>query len=89
MMFKNKSFRVYLVMTICAITMLVLTVINLLTFNPKNLLIDALALILTLALIFEKYAKDHQLSKAVNIVNWTVLVLVFISIAAESNILFK
>lgn len=57
--------------------------------NPKAGSINLIAALMFAMLTFRKYSVDRKMGRAITILNWVILLFIFVAIAAESGFIYK
>lgn len=87
---KNKvNVQFYTVMIAGLCVAVCLSVYQFTKFQTHAALISLIAAGMFVMIIAHKYLVDKDLGKALKVLNWIILLFVFICIAAESGALFK
>lgn len=87
---KNKvNIQFYVIMIISLCTALSLSIYQFTQLHTHSALISLLAAGMFIMIIVHKYLAEKDLGKALKVLNWIILLFVFVCIAAESGVLFK
>ena len=87
---KNKvNIQFYVIMILILCIAISLSIYQFIQLNTHSAVICLIAAGMFAMIIVHKYLSDKESGKALKILNWVILLFVFVGIAAESGILFK
>ncbi|MGQ5708282.1 hypothetical protein [Lactobacillus sp. PSON] len=85
---KIKNIQFYVIMILGLTLSLSFSIFEFIKLNSQSGIINLITAAMFTMLILHKYLVDKNAKKALKVLNWIIMLFVFICIAAESGIIF-
>ncbi|WP_295731942.1 hypothetical protein [uncultured Limosilactobacillus sp.] len=79
----------YVIMITGFVSTIGLAVWEMMVHHPQTAGVNLIAALMFGMLTIRKYTADRQMGKVISILNWIILIGIFIAIAAESGLIYK
>lgn len=79
----------YVVMTFGLVVTIGLAIWEFILQNQRAGVVNLIAALMFGMLTFRKFSVDRQMGKVIHVLNWVILLFIFVAIAAESGLIYK